>query len=229
MNKTTELEQFEKIHEEQLPVPEHKLHGWKHFAGLYAAEHVAATEFVIGATFVALGAKTTDILLGLLIGNILAVLSWTFLTAPIAVETRLSLYTYLNKIAGNFMSKLYDWANVIILYGAKEKYPEAEAKAAERNQKIARYQQQKAASEPVHVKDTSLLTRLLNGVAIVALGITLVLAIIVLAGSADESDYVMNRETFYFYGFICTLIYFVAAYWAMKRAKAIKIYEVLVP
>ena len=81
---------------------------------MYAAEHVAATEFVIGATFVALGATTMDIILGLLIGNILAVLSWTLITTPIAVETRLSLYTYLNKIAGDSMSKLYNWANILI-------------------------------------------------------------------------------------------------------------------
>ena len=81
---------------------------------MYAAEHVAATEFVIGATFVALGAKTMDIILGLLIGNVLAVLSWTLITSPIAVETRLSLYTYLNKIAGDSMSKLYNWANILI-------------------------------------------------------------------------------------------------------------------
>lgn len=106
--------QLEEMHEEQLPVAEHKLHDWRHFAGLYAAEHVAATEFVIGATFVALGAKTMDILIGLLIGNILAVLSWTFITSPIAVDTRLSLYTYLKKIAGSHMAKLYDWANVLI-------------------------------------------------------------------------------------------------------------------
>lgn len=105
---------FENLNEEQLPVAKHKLHDWTHFAGLYAAEHVAATEFVIGATFVALGAKTMDIILGLLIGNILAVLSWTLITSPIAVETRLSLYTYLNKIAGDSMTKLYNWANVII-------------------------------------------------------------------------------------------------------------------
>ncbi|MCK0147194.1 hypothetical protein MWU78_16165 [Arenibacter sp. F26102] len=114
MNKTKDFEQFENLEDEQLPVPKHKLHDWTHFAGLYAAEHVAATEFVIGATFVALGAKTMDILLGLLIGNILAVLSWTFITSPIAVDTRLSLYTYLNKIAGDSMTKLYNWANVII-------------------------------------------------------------------------------------------------------------------
>ena len=114
MNETINFQQFEKMHEEQLPIPKHKLHSWTHFAGLYAAEHVAATEFVIGATFVALGAKTMDIILGLLIGNILAVLSWTLITTPIAVETRLSLYTYLNKIAGDSMSKLYNWANILI-------------------------------------------------------------------------------------------------------------------
>lgn len=114
MNETNDYQQFEQIHEEQLPVAKNKLHDWTHFAGLYAAEHVAATEFVIGATFVALGARTMDIILGLLIGNILAILSWTLITTPIAVDTRLSLYTYLNKIAGDSMSKLYNWANVII-------------------------------------------------------------------------------------------------------------------
>ncbi|MGQ1911278.1 purine-cytosine permease family protein [Marinifilum sp. RC60d5] len=105
---------FAHLDEEQLPIAQNKLHGGKHFAGLYAGEHVAATEFVIGATFVSLGASTRDILFGLLIGNILAVLSWTFLTSPIAVQTRLSLYTYLNKIAGDSMTKLYNWANAII-------------------------------------------------------------------------------------------------------------------
>lgn len=108
------FEKLDRVDEEQLPIAKHKQHGWKHFLGLYAGEHVAATEFVIGATFVALGAKTMDILLGLLIGNILAILSWTLITAPIATQTRLSLYTYLEKITGQSMTKLYNWANVII-------------------------------------------------------------------------------------------------------------------
>ncbi|MBU2881306.1 hypothetical protein KO525_03320 [Psychrosphaera sp. B3R10] len=114
MTENQQGQTFEDVNEEQLPVADNKLHGWKHFAGIYAGEHVAATEFVIGATFVALGAATSDILLGLLIGNLLAMCSWWLLTAPIAVETRLSLYNYLNKIAGNSMTKLYNWANVII-------------------------------------------------------------------------------------------------------------------
>lgn len=105
---------FAHVNEEQMPVAKNKLHGWKHFAGLYAGEHVAATEFVIGATFVALGATTIDIILGLLIGNLLAMCSWWLITTPIAVETRMSLYNYLNKIAGDSMTKLYNWANVVI-------------------------------------------------------------------------------------------------------------------
>jgi purine-cytosine permease-like protein len=114
MIENNQTEALDSVSAEQLPIPAHKLHGWKHFLGLYAGEHVAATEFVIGATFVALGAKTMDILIGLLIGNILAILSWTLITTPIAVETRLSLFTYLHKIAGDSMTKLYNWANVII-------------------------------------------------------------------------------------------------------------------
>jgi len=114
MKAETHDQDFAGMSEEQLPIPKHKLHGWTHFMGLYAGEHVAATEFVIGATFVAMGAQIMDILLGLLIGNILAILSWTLITTPIAVETRLSLYTYLHKIAGGNMTKLYNWANIVI-------------------------------------------------------------------------------------------------------------------
>lgn len=114
MKSTSSDIDISQISDEQLPVAKHKLKGWKHFMGLYAGEHVAATEFVFGATFVALGATMMDILLGLLIGNLLAVLSWTLITTPIAVETRLSLYSYLQKIAGDSMTKLYNWANVVI-------------------------------------------------------------------------------------------------------------------
>lgn len=99
---------------EQLPVPEQRTHGLGHFAGLYAAEHVAATEFVFGATFVALGAGIWDILIGLIIGNTLAVLSFLLITAPVATQTRLSLYTYLQKIGGDSFSRLYNGANAVI-------------------------------------------------------------------------------------------------------------------
>jgi len=100
--------------DELLPVPQHRLHGPGHFLGLYGSEHVAATEFVIGAAFVAMGATIHDILIGLLIGNTLAVLSFWLITAPIAVKTRLSLYTYLDQNMGEKVSRLYNGANVLI-------------------------------------------------------------------------------------------------------------------
>jgi len=100
--------------DELLPVPQHRLHGPGHFLGLYGSEHVAATEFVIGAAFVAMGASIHDILIGLLIGNTLAVLSFWLITAPIAVKTRLSLYTYLDQNMGELVPRLYNGANVLI-------------------------------------------------------------------------------------------------------------------
>jgi purine-cytosine permease-like protein len=100
--------------DELLPVPQHRLHGPGHFLGLYGSEHVAATEFVIGAAFVAMGASIDDILIGLLIGNALAVLSFWLITAPIAVKTRLSLYTYLDQNMGELVPRLYNGANVLI-------------------------------------------------------------------------------------------------------------------
>ncbi|MDO4544970.1 MAG: cytosine permease [Bacillota bacterium] len=89
------------------PISDKKVSGIGDFLGLYGGEHIAATEFVFGATLVGWGCPATTILLGLLIGNLLAVLSFTFCTATIAVDTRLTLYTYLKKILGGPAQKLY--------------------------------------------------------------------------------------------------------------------------
>ncbi len=96
------------------PVPRSKLLGAGHFAGAYAGEHVAATEFVIGVTFVNWGASVQDVFLGLVIGNLLAVLTWTLVCAPIAVDTRLTLYWYLRKIGGPRLTSIYNVANALL-------------------------------------------------------------------------------------------------------------------
>jgi cytosine permease len=95
-------------------ISENKLQKGRYFAGLFAGEHVAATEFVIGALFVSWGAKASDIVFGLILGNLLAVLSWTFITTPIAVQTRLTLYWYLRKIVGPYVTILYNLLNAIL-------------------------------------------------------------------------------------------------------------------
>jgi len=99
---------------ERTPVPESALLGLKSFVGQYAGEHVAGTELMIGSLFVAAGVGAVDILLGLLLGNILAVLSWTFFTAPIATRCRLTLYYQLEKICGRKLVILYNIANGIM-------------------------------------------------------------------------------------------------------------------
>lgn len=99
---------------EREPVTKDKLQPGKYFAGLFAGEHVAGTEFVIGAMFVQWGVTPFDIFVGLLIGNALAVLTWTFLCAPIAVSTRLTLYWYLRRIAGPVMTTIYNVVNAFM-------------------------------------------------------------------------------------------------------------------
>ncbi len=96
------------------PVAKNKLQGIGNFLGMYAGEHVAGTEFVIGMLFVAHGVSVRDMFLGGLIGNVLAILSWAFLTAPIAVKVRLSLYWQLKKICGPILVFLYNIVNALM-------------------------------------------------------------------------------------------------------------------
>ena len=96
------------------PVVPSQLKPGSQFAGLLAGEHVAGTEFVIGAFFVLHGVSFADLLWGLLIGNLLAILSWTFICAPIATRTRLTLYWYLQRIAGPGLTAIYNIANAIL-------------------------------------------------------------------------------------------------------------------
>lgn len=90
------------------PVADKEQSGIGSFIGLYGGEHIAATEFVIGATLVQYGCTASDILIGLFIGNLLAVLSFTFFCAKIATDTRLTLYSYLGRIFGGRLQKVYN-------------------------------------------------------------------------------------------------------------------------
>jgi len=99
---------------ERQPVPESSLQNWKSFLGMYAGEHAAGTEFMIGPLFLTVGVSAFDLIIGLLVGNFLAVLSWRFLTAEIAVKNRLTLYYQLEKICGKNLVTLYNLANGIL-------------------------------------------------------------------------------------------------------------------
>ena len=96
---------------EREPVPKNSLLGFKSFIGMYAGEHCAGTELMIGPLFVAAGVSAYDLVIGLLVGNALAVLSWMFMCAPIATRKRLTLYFQLEKICGRKLVTLYNLAN----------------------------------------------------------------------------------------------------------------------
>jgi cytosine permease len=96
------------------PVAETKLQGPANFLGIYSGEHIAGTEYVIGPLFVSHGVTASDFFLGLLVGNILAVLSWAFVTSPISVRTRLTLYWKLRKIAGPYLTVAYSLVNALM-------------------------------------------------------------------------------------------------------------------
>ena len=99
---------------EREPVPESALLGPSRFWGMYAGEHAAGTEFMIGPLFLAAGASLQDLILGLLLGNALAVLTWRFLVTPIAMSKRLTLYYQLERIAGGSLVKFYNAVNGLL-------------------------------------------------------------------------------------------------------------------
>lgn len=99
---------------ERQPVPKSHLKDWKSFLGMYAGEHAAGTEFMIGPLFLTAGVSAFDLIVGLLLGNLMAVLSWRYLTAEIAVKHRLTLYYQLERICGRKLVTFYNLANGIL-------------------------------------------------------------------------------------------------------------------
>ena len=99
---------------EREPVPERAWLGFSSFVGQYAGEHTAGTELMIGPLFIASGVSAIDLVGGLFVGNLLAVLSWMFLTAPIAVRARMTLYFQLEKICGRRLVTAYNLANGVM-------------------------------------------------------------------------------------------------------------------
>ncbi len=97
---------------EPVPAKEHK--SWKSFLGMYAGEHAAGTELMIGPLFLAAGVSAFDLIAGLFLGNLLATLSWRYVTAPIATKSRITLYYQLEKICGKNLVTVYNLANGIL-------------------------------------------------------------------------------------------------------------------
>ena len=105
---------------EERPVPAGRLAGIGSFLGIYGGEHIAATEFVIGALLVTWGVKAGELLFGLVVGNLVAASSYALVTAPIAVDTRMTLFAYLRKVMGPWFQRVYNftWGAIWVVWAA---------------------------------------------------------------------------------------------------------------
>lgn len=85
--------------------------------GLFTSRHTAGTEFAIGPLFVARGSTALDVIVGLLVGNFLAVLSWRFLVAPLSCKTRYTAYYSMERSVGRNLLYAYDILSCVLLAG----------------------------------------------------------------------------------------------------------------
>lgn len=114
--KSTLVERLDALYEyDREPVDESKLYGWRTFIAMFSSEHIAGTEFVLGTLLVMHGVTAADVFGGLAVGNLLAVLSWAFMCAPIAVKERLTIYWQIRKIAGPYLTIVYSGLFALIL------------------------------------------------------------------------------------------------------------------
>ena len=95
---------------------------------------------------------------------------------------------------------------------------EAERK---KNEAIAEYQAQQAIDEGDAVEDHSALSKVLHGLSRASLAIIMGLAVMVMFWSPEMGVYEKNRAIFYTWGFVFTIVYFVSAYWTLRRTKAL--------
>lgn len=95
-------------------VPKRAFLDGSYYAAAYSGEHVAGGEFVVGAAFAAWGASPAAVLMGLILGNLFAVLSWALVCAPVAVRARMTLYYYIERLAGKQFLRYFSLLNGLI-------------------------------------------------------------------------------------------------------------------
>jgi purine-cytosine permease-like protein len=100
---------------ECVEVPESARKSYLSFFAIFAGRHTAGTEFTIGPLYIIHGASAGDVIFGLLVGNVLATLTWRFFCAPVAVKKRLTTYCFLDRICGSQVVMLYNLFTTLIL------------------------------------------------------------------------------------------------------------------
>ena len=120
------------------------------------------------------------------------------------------------------------WFFTIVVYtvlaarcGAKQDFTEEKVALTEFEQRVQTHQQREAAALPAEQTDRSGLSRILRLVSVASLLVTVGLAVHTFTGSPSMNIYEQNRDIFFNVGFGCTVLYFLTAYWTMRRQKAL--------
>lgn len=220
MNNQNDPLAIAEINPEQLPVAEHELHGWTHFAGLLVVP-VGGIVFAEHFIFPRIGLTRYWVKYKGLTRSTPATASWG---AGLVFGFGLN---YL-QVMSFFYLFLPTWAFTIIVYtllasryGASESYPAEVAAERQWNAAIKEFQTQQALSKSKPIYDGSAMTNVLRCVKWLALAVTLALALMVMFASPDLPTYDRNVAVYYTWGFVLTIAYFASAYWVLQRTKKI--------
>ncbi len=108
------------------------------------------------------------------------------------------------------------------MMGAADNYPEGEAADEFFQERVEVLQAEQAEKSGAHVdtRDRTKLTSALKVVWIVDLVVIFVDALVVLFASPDVQTYQTQQDLFFVVAAVGTVVYFIAAYWELRRRKA---------
>ena len=102
---------------EREAVPETEWKASTAFVGMYAGEHTAGTEFLIGPMFLLGSVGFGELVLALLLGNVLAVSTWRWVVAEVATRDHITFYFHLERVAGPDFTKWFALVNGLLFCG----------------------------------------------------------------------------------------------------------------
>ncbi|MGB7448352.1 MAG: hypothetical protein WA892_04405, partial [Ornithinimicrobium sp.] len=155
--------------------------------------------------------------------NTPALLAWGITLALAACAVGFGLMPVYFAFVPAFILSIVLYVVFAKMMGAAESYPEGEAEDERFNERVDAFhaEQAKRAPTDIDTKDRSSLSKGLRVLWIVALVVIFAMALFVLLGSPDVGAYTDHRDQFFWVAGIGTLVYFAAAYWELRRRKAV--------
>ena len=155
------------------------------------------------------------------VNNTPAILAWGITLALAATAVATGLMPEYFAFVPAFVVGIVLYVAFARKMGAAEEYPEGEAADELFDERVQAFHAETARdSASVDTTDRRTLTRVLKSIWIVTLGVVFVDALVVLLGSPDPSAYETQRDRFFVFAAVGTVVYFITAYWELRRRKS---------